>query len=191
MESHPLAARVQALAPKSSAEEVWGGMEALGEGGRIKVTLLSTKTNAGFGLPQVFRTSVYSIYYMMFIWNDMCICVYTYWQDIVSHYWGSKLFFSSCWESVGAGGRSWLHLSSSCDGGILGKHQCCGAMGHCLSSYKLVLGASSYISSWKGWSHHNFRIFLWNRRLQVRLLGQKSLWAFTVFFKMLPSDGIL
>ena len=49
MASHPLAARVQALAPKSSGEEVWGGAEALGDGGaHIKVPMLFITTNEGF-----------------------------------------------------------------------------------------------------------------------------------------------
>lgn len=65
------------------------------------------------------------------------VCIYTCWKDIVFHFCGSKLFFSN-WESAVA-------TSAACvDGGILGKHQCCGAMGHCLSSYKLVFGYSSY-----------------------------------------------
>lgn len=47
--SHPLAARVQALAPKSSGEEAWGGTEALSDGGaHIKVPILFVTTNNGF-----------------------------------------------------------------------------------------------------------------------------------------------
>ena len=188
MKSHPLTARVQALAPKSSAEEVWGGMEALGEGGRIKVTLLSTKTNAGFGLPQVFRTSVYSIYYMMFTWY-VYLCVYLLTRYCVPLLRLKVILFKLlgvgwCWWEILVAPQQLVWWRHTWQTSVLRSNGS-------LPQFKRVLGASSYISSWKGWSHHNFRIILWNRRLQVRLLGQESLWAFTVFFKMLPSDGIL
>lgn len=101
----------------------------------------------------------------------MYICILKI--DIVFHFWGSKLFFSS-WESVVA-------TSARVDGGILGKHQCCGAMGHCLSSYKLVLVASSYRRHLKGIKPLQLQNIWWNRTLQIWLQCQKSLWAFTVF----------
>lgn len=104
--------------------------------------------------------------------------IYICWKDIVFHFGGSKLFFSSCWESVVA------TSAARVDGGILGKHQCRGAMGHCLSSYNVVFGHSSYRRHLKGIKPPQLQNIWWNRRLQIWLQCEKSLWvwAFTVFF---------